>query len=576
MGIRTAFCCLLQLQLASSCTTLIAGRLATEDGSVMCTHSNDGGGTTDPRLVKIPAADHSDNAMRPVYWATEDYPRYVGKERGAPAYYPRNEKELPSKQIGEIPQVPHTYGYIEMTYGAINERQVGIGESTCSGVFGTTAVGHGGKALLSIDTLSQLAMERANSSRAAVLLMGSLAERYGFYGEGSFEGSAESLMVTDPNEGFIFHILPDDSGTSAVWAAQRVPDDHVAVVANAFVIREVDFSDPHNFLGSASVHEVAQRKGWWAPEQGKLDFTALYSDGEYAHKYYSGRRMWGAYRLMAPSLGLSPSYDEYRRSKPYPVTAPPDKKVAVADFAAVMRSYYEGTEFDQTVGLAAGPWGTPDHVAGTSAGGKVAGNWERTIGLFRTSDSHIVQSRGWLPDEVGGVLWWGPHAAPYTVYVPLAAGMKSLPDCTLGTPAVMERTSLFWGIRYLFNYAQLKRSAMIGHIVELQQKAHAASLRLQARVDRGMGPAGGSAVKITEEYTSNANAIRDSLFTLADELLFRYADGYVNEVDAHGTFHVTTTPYPDWWLNATDYSSGPPPVPTAVAGLAWPGLSAQA
>jgi len=158
----------------------------------------------------------------------------------------------------------------------------------------------------------------------------------------------------------------------------------------------------------------------------------------------------------------------------------------------------------------------------------------------------------------------------------LAAGMKSLPDCTLGTPAVMERTSLFWGIRYLFNYAQLKRSAMIGHIAELQQKAHEASLRLQARVDRELGPAGGSTAKITEEYTSNANTIRDSLFTLADELLFRYADGYVNEVDAHGTFHVTTTPYPDWWLNATDYSSGPPPVPTAVAGLAWPGLSAQA
>ena len=76
---------------------------------------------------------------------------------------------------------------------------------------------------MSVDTLSQLAMERTKSSRDAVKLMG-LAEKYGFYGwrKGSFEGTAESLLVTDP-EGFIFHILPDDTGTSAIWAAQRGP-----------------------------------------------------------------------------------------------------------------------------------------------------------------------------------------------------------------------------------------------------------------------------------------------------------------------------------------------------------------
>lgn len=115
------------------------------------------------------------------------------------------------------------------TYGALNEHGVGIGESTCSGRFGAQPIGMGGHALFSVDQLSQLAMERARTAREAVQLMGGLAVKHGFYGAANAtEGSAESLMVIDPREAFIFHVLPDDTGRSAIWVAQRVPDDHGA------------------------------------------------------------------------------------------------------------------------------------------------------------------------------------------------------------------------------------------------------------------------------------------------------------------------------------------------------------
>ena len=80
---------------------------------------------------------------------------------------------------------------------------------------------------------------------------------------------------------------------------------------------------------------------------------------------------------------------------------------------------------------------------------------QRTIGLFRTSDSYIVQSRGWLPNALGGLIWFGAHAAPCTAYVPLAAGMAALPSVTLGHPAALEKRTLFWAIRYLANLVQV-------------------------------------------------------------------------------------------------------------------------
>lgn len=235
-------------------------------------------------------------------------------------------------------------------------------------------------------------------------------------------------------------------------AAMRVPDDHVGVVANAFVIRGLNMSalTPDGlpaFLASASTFSVAESRGWWHPSDGLLDFTSVYSDGEYAHKFYSGRRMWGVYKILAPSLDLPADYGEYRRDRPYPPTARPDAPVSVVQVAGAMRSYYEGTEFDQTVVPAAGPWGSPDHAYGGSQDGKVKGNWERTVGLWRTSDSHIVQLRSWLPNSVGGILWWGPHAAPYTAYVPFVAGLSEINANTLGHAEVMNKATLFWAVR---------------------------------------------------------------------------------------------------------------------------------
>ena len=177
VSMRATHLLLVLPSVVDACTTIIAGKDATVDGSVMATHSNDGEGGSDPRLVYIPPRDHASGSQRPVFFAPENYPRYVGTQRGdVPAYLPVG-NQTAFRPIGSIAEVAHTYGYFEETYGALNEHQLGIGESTCSGVFGTKAAGEGGHALFSIDTLSQIVMERTTSSRDAVKARAALRSR---------------------------------------------------------------------------------------------------------------------------------------------------------------------------------------------------------------------------------------------------------------------------------------------------------------------------------------------------------------------------------------------------------------
>jgi len=233
------------------------------------------------------------------------------------------------------------------------------------------------------------------------------------------------------------------------------------------------------------------------------------------------------------------------------------------------------------VGLAAGPWGTPEQVAGGSAGGKVKVNWERTIGLYRKSDSYNVQSRSWLPDATGGVLWWGPHSAPYTVYVPFFAGAASLPAATLGHPAALHKSTLFWGVRYLANVAQLKRNHMIADIDKLQRSVHQQALEAIAVVEREAGvprtngtiaSAGDGGLELGKRLahvsSELASEVVTKLWALTDALMFKYADGYITTVSPTGQLHVATEPYPDEWLKAVGYTKGPPPVPPPSASEA--------
>jgi dipeptidase len=252
------------------CTVLVAARSADGARAPMLSHSYDHIGNVDFRLAKIPPASAAPDApaTRAVLRMEElDVPREIDSSgaSGSAIY-----AQLPgpdSLPIGEVPgHDGATFGYLEAASGIMNDAGVAMAECTCSSIFGALPVDKGGKALLNYMELTRIALERARTAREAILTMGSLAEEFGFFGNDvELGGSAENLAVSDCEEAWLFHILPDDTGASTIWAAQRVPDGHATCCANMFTIRSMDLEDPENFLYSASALEVATRLELWAP-----------------------------------------------------------------------------------------------------------------------------------------------------------------------------------------------------------------------------------------------------------------------------------------------------------------------
>ncbi len=548
-----------------ACTTMIVGKDASADGSVMVTHSDDG--LNDASIVYVPAMDHKPDSLRAVYyshialdfkpqWGASIRHRIVATDRGSA--YNRTDAP-PSVPLGFIPQVPHTYAYIDGNYGIMNEHQLSIGE--CTDKAKVHPEPEPGKRIFYSSELSRVALERTKTAREAIKLMGELIEKYGYYGTG------ETLLVTDPNEGWVMEMAGYDmQGTGGVWVAQRVPDDSYFVAANQFRIREV-VEGAEDMMFSQNIFEIARQKGWWDPANGPLDFASVYGDGEFHHPYYSLRRIWRAQSLVAPSLNL-PAWVEGPFTRVYPFAVKPDKKLTVQDIAAIQRDNYEGTEFDLTQGMAAGPFGNPNRFEGQAESvadkeGKLTplpGEFERPLNIYRTVLFHVNQSRNWLPDAIGGVMWYGADRPATSVLMPFYAGALTLPESVQRADILtLDRRSMWTAFNYVGNYSMLKYSYMIQDIRALQGYFEGVAFHRQPQVEAKalelwkQGDQKGARQMLTTYSGQNASTILDAWWKLSEMLYVKYNDGYINtsEEIAHPVF------YPVWWLQQVGFENGP-------------------
>ncbi len=499
--------------LTADCTSILVTRGASTDGSVIITYACDG--EFHPHLRYIPAADHAPGEMI-------EYKDRAGQLRT------------------RIPQVPHTYAVV----GLMNEHQLAIGETT----FGGREELYNPDGTLHYWELMKLALQRAKTAREAIGVMTQLVDKYGYRSPG------ESISIADKNEVWILEIIGRGPGQrGANWVAVRLPDGTISCHANKARIGTFPLDDPENCLYDKDVISFAIEKGYYDPAAGQpFRFCDVYCPPTPRNQRYASTRVWSVFRRAAPSLELSPDYHRaVPGAKPYPLWIKPDRKLSVADVMALMRDHYEGTPYDMTKGIDAGPFGMADRwrpIQWELDGVTYA--WERPISTQQTGFSFISQARADLPDPIGGVYWYGVDNTYTTCYVPLYCCIDDLPESyTTGEMGRFSWDSAWWVFNFVANYANLRYRDMVPDIRAVQHELESNFFALQPAIEqtaRALYRTDPDLMRryLTDYCVTHAERVTQRWKQLAEYLIRKYNDGYVQ--DRPGRAHESG--YPESWL----------------------------
>jgi dipeptidase len=298
--------------------------------------------------------------------------------------------------------------------------------------------------------------------------------------------ASEGLIVTDPKQVWLLEVASvpvhnwkrDSGAPGAIWVAKRIPDDHVIVLTNTHLIRDVDLSDPEWYLGSANYKQAAIDIGWYDPASGApFSFHDAYadypSDGQMS-------RMWHFYKTFAPSwrtpsgrdleMGPTDFYDPYHtRRFPtsyLPLSAKPDEKVSIQDVMTFQRSVFEGTVYDMTADQ---DWLVPDGGGGFKKSPLTtpfpSQDWRALLDIphnrqvARSTGGYgfAGQVRDWLPNWIGGKYWFYVCNQYVSTFTPVYAGVSEIsPLYSTYNRDAYQSNSAYWAVRSVFNVMHLK------------------------------------------------------------------------------------------------------------------------
>jgi len=507
---------------ADSCTDIIVGKDASVDGSVITSHT---GCCPECRVHVVPAQTFKKGSKAPVYYGLQDVKKPL-HEYG--------------KVIGHIPQVEKTYAYFHTGYPQMNEHQLAIGESTLS-QRDELKVDYGwGKQIMTIEQAQLFALQRCKTAREAIKLITSLVEKYGFLP--SCGPESEALCIADPEEAWVLEVFsvgpdwdPEKGKPGAIWAAQRVPDDHITVVPNWSIIKEIDLTKPDEFMASKNYMQVAIEHGWYDPKSGKpFIWQEAYSP---IAREWAINRFWLFYSTFAPHFKEWPNkklttpfsgynaYHQYLESLSYyPFSVKPEKKLSVQDVIAFQRSVFEGTIYDMTADT---DWMVPDGKGGMKLSPLATPfptqdmrelldiTWRRMVS--RGGYGMVAQLRGWLPAPIGGVYWFYLDNQHVSTYAPIYAGVQEISSLyKTYDPDKFSENSARWAIDFVDNLLYLKWQEAIKDLRSVRDPLEAGFFKEQSSID----------AQALELYKKNQNKAKEFLTDYSRESMEKIVKMY--------------------------------------------------
>jgi dipeptidase len=443
----------------------------------------------------------------------------------------------------------------------MNEHQVAIGETTYGG---RSELHHQPDAIVDYGSLIYIALQRSKSAREAIKVMTTLVAEYGYYSEG------ESFSVSDKDEAWILEMIGkghDEKG--AVWVARKIPDGYISGHANqarittfpladgkkSITFKDIDkiFNPSVECVYADDVISFAREKGWYKGKDKNFSFSDTYAPVDFGGARFCEIRVWTMFNDSKKGMDKywdyvkgyikhdkkfadgTPNPNNYATNR-MPLWIKPDKKIGLKDMFHFMRNHLEGTELDMSKDIGAGPFHVPYRWRPLTW--KVDGVQycnERATATQQTGFSFVAQSRGWLPDKIGGIIWWGVDDPSGTVYMPMYSSITEIPyNFKQGNGSMMEwsETAGFWIFNQVENFAYSAWDRIHPDIEKVQQKLENEFVTFIPAVDKGAKALYDDNPSLAVEYLNNySNAAAEKTFktwkNLYRYLFMRYMDGNI-------------------------------------------------
>ncbi|MAZ93560.1 MAG: C69 family dipeptidase [Bacteroidales bacterium] len=444
-----------------------------------------------------------------------------------------------------VHQVSHTYAIIGFQ---MNEHQLAIGETT---FLGREELWDKNKPLKYWE-LMELALLRAKTAREAIEVITSLVEQYGYGSEG------ESFSIADPNEAWVLELIGTGGSGSAIWVAMKVPDGMITAHANHSRIGEFPMDDPENCTYSDNVISFAIEKGYYNPDiDESFRFNNAYDPPTPKHIRYSESRVWSVYNRAAPSAGLTHKYSRGEGGEEgYPLFIRPDNKLSLKDVFSLARDHYENTEIDMTTGIAAGPFGNPNRIRPLSwEGDSIVYSFERPISTYNTAFSFVAQLRGYLPNEIGGVAWFGVDDTYTSCYFPIYCCVTQISKpFSMGDINSYSRESAWWTFNFVSNFANIRYSYMVKDIRAVQKEVENIIIAQQRSVEiEALSLDDSERIEFLTNYSVEmGKMVHNRWVELGDRLVTKYNDGYIKDYNNQ----IREAGYSSDWLNIISKEEG--------------------
>ena len=483
---------------SDACTNLIVGRKASVDGSVICTYNCDGFGFAASLSYARPGAHAAGEMLTLRGWG-------------------------PDAAVHQIPQAPYTYAVV----GLMNEKQVSIVETTWDG----RKELRNPEGWLDYFTLMNLALQRSATAREAITVMDGLVREYGYNSTG------ESFAVCDKDEAWIMELIGKGPGRKGgVWVAMRVPDDCICAYANASRIRQFPQARkadkklgfcivPGECMYSADAISFAREMGYYSGADADFSFREAYGPLDFSAIRYCEARVWSFYRHHYDKEtmdGYLPFLNgDLSEHDALPLWIKPDAPVSYRDIQNDMRDHYEGTALDMTADVSAGPWASPyrNQPVNYVSSDSTRMFRERPIGCQQSGMTMVCRMRSWLPDALGGILYFNLDDASMVAYVPLYCGIDRIPEpFRRENNDILEFStdSAFWMCNFVANMVYPRYSAIIGDLrdaqTELEDYYEADQTEVEARA------AGLTPDEMTAYLTGKSVAYTDRMMKRWDKL----------------------------------------------------------